>query len=147
MAGLFDAFQDDVPSDFGEGGLLSLIKEQAAYRKPVSPEAQPPQQAEQLFPSTPQDFGRHLIAGLSGFSNGVRNGGMLSGILGGINGLSTGVPPEDRQRMRLPDVTLIPGSAQTIPRDRELMRIMLPRILGLSGKASGVRSGISWRGK
>jgi hypothetical protein len=77
------------------------------------------------------------MAGLNGFSSGIRNGGMLSGILGGINGLSTGVSPEGRTANALAGRGVDPGLAQTIARDPELMRAVLSQILGLAGKTIG----------
>lgn len=92
------------------------------------------QQPQQQAPAGP-DFGTRLSAGFQGFAGG---GGLLPALARAGQGFSTGVTPENQTVKALVASGIEPGLAQTIAQDRNLLRAVLPNILGTAGKTSDI---------
>lgn len=108
----------------------------------LPPNAQPAQfQAPQQQAAQPESpgFGDHLMAGLSGFGSGGRNGGLIGALTSGASALASGVAPENQTVKALVARGLDPATAQTVARDPSLLRSVIPQLMGTAGKTDDIK--------
>lgn len=103
----------------------------------LPPNAQPTQGQlpQQMTPQQP-GLGDRLSAGFQGFAEG---GGLLPALAGAAQGFSSGITPQNQTVKALIASGLDPALAQTIAKDKTLLRAVLPQIMGTSGQTSDIR--------
>lgn len=166
---IFDALTFNPQGYGGQGGglldLLRSIQMQQQYQpgsgfgeSAVPPAAQPtqggpdryvpvgdyqmpqfgnpiPQPAPQMQQASP-DFGNRLSAGLEGFAAGP---GLISKLAGLTQGLSTGQSPTNQTAQALIQRGLDPVVAQQVARNPDLMRAVLPSLMGTTGQTDDIK--------
>lgn len=84
-------------------------------------------------------IGDRLVAGLSSFAQGGRNGGLIGALTGGATGLASGVSPENQTVKALVARGLDASTAQTVARDPSLLRSVLPQLMGTAGQTNDIK--------
>lgn len=138
---------------FGEGALpsnaqpaqgqMNLMPDRhipvGDYQMPQfgNPAPQAPMQANAQMQQAPSpDLGGRLSAGLEGFTSGP---GMLSKLSGLAQGLSTGQSPVNQTQQALIQRGFDPVIAQQVARNPELLRAVLPQLMGTSGQTDDIK--------
>lgn len=85
-------------------------------------------------------IGDRLVAGLSSFAQGGRNGGLIGALTGGATGLASGVSPENQTVKALVARGLDASTAQTVARDPSLLRSVLPQLMGTAGQTEDIKN-------
>jgi hypothetical protein len=114
-------------------GPASLYEPQQKTADATMPPNAQPTQGQ--LPQTP-DFGNRLQAGLEGFAAGP---GLLSKFMGLTQGLSTGQSPGNQTVQALVQRGLDPAIAQQVVRNPELLRGVLPHLMGASGQTDDIK--------
>lgn len=131
----------DNPLSYGQARNVDV----GGYQMPQFGSAPQPDPAEipknaQLarlqMPQSESGFGDRAVSALRGFSDGGREGGLFGAIAGGISGASGGV---NRTAQALIDRGIDPSLAQTVVRDRSLLRAVLPQVLGTAGQTDNIK--------
>lgn len=120
------------PMNIG-GYQMPRMGDAAQFAPPPQDPAALPQNAQpaqgMLPQARPQEtgFGDRLMAGFQGFANA---GGPLQALAGGIQGLATGNTQQSQTAQYLASKGIDPAMAQTIASDPQLLRTILPQLMG-----------------
>lgn len=101
-----------------------------------------PQNAQpaQYQPPQPQPgIGDRLLAGLQGFGEGGRSGGLIGAFAGSARGLSEGSAPQNQTEQALVAKGLDRAIAKQVARDPAAMRALLPTLLGNTGQTDDIK--------
>lgn len=100
-----------------------------------------PQNAQPAQYQPPQEpgIGDRLLAGLQGFGEGGRSGGLIGAFTGGARGLSEGSAPQNQTVKALVAKGLDPAIAAQIARDPGALRAVLPTLLGNTGQTDDIK--------